>query len=234
MGALVLFALLCGAPSPTGPQSRPAAEAAEAALSHYEAGEYAAARAAIARAYMIEPWPEYLFARAQIERADGDCAAALEFYRLYLDADPPAKGATLAQEGIDACPVSPAPPLPVASVDAPPPTSSAPRRRRDALGIALSAAGGASLVVGAGLFIGADVQRRAAERASTHDRFGERIDRAKRLGVAASAMVSIGAVLAVAGVVQILVVRRRGKSRERVAWREGGLALRPGGLALRW
>lgn len=226
----VLLAALCLAPPPAGPTSRPAAEAAEAALSHYEKGEYAAARAAIARAYMIEPWPEYLFARGQIERADGDCVAAHEFYGLYLEADPPKAGAALAQEGIAACPIPDEPPPPRPGRDGAGDPAAGPKGP-DALGIALTSVGGASLVVGAGLYIGTAVQRRAAQGASTHDRFGDHIDRARRLGVAASAMVSIGAALAVAGIVRLVVVQRRAKARGAAASRRGPT---PVGLTLRW
>lgn len=229
----VLLTALCLAPPPAGPRSRPAAEAAEAALSHYEKGEYAEARAAIARAYMIEPWPEYLFARAQIERADGECVAAHEFYGLYLESDPPDKGAALAREGIAACPIRDEAPASAPARDAAADPDATPRGP-DALGIALTSVGGASLVVGAGLYIGTAVQRRAAEGAATHDRFGDHIDRARRLGVAASAMVSIGAAFAVAGIVRLVIVHRRAKARGRLAWRRPPARAVLDGLTLRW
>ena len=226
----VLFAALCLAPPPTGPQSRPAAEAAESALSHYEKGEYAEARAAIARAYMIEPWPEYLFARAQIERADGDCVAAHEFYGLYLESDPPEKGAALAREGMAACPIPDLPPEAGDGTTGPGAASGATPTGPDALGVALTSVGGASLVVGAGLYIGTAVQRRAAQGATQHDRFGDHIDRARRLGVAASAMVSIGAAFAVAGIVRLVIVHRRAKARGRRVPARAALW----GMTLRW
>lgn len=189
--------------------ARPAAEAAEKALAHYEAGRYDEARTEIARAYMIEPWPEYLFARAQIERADGDCTAAREFYGLYLEADPLERGAALAREGIEACPVRPPPPR----VDGTEPAPNDARRNEVVrnVGIAATAIGGASLVTAAALYIAGNVQRRAAEDALTHGGFGDHIDHARRLGVAGTAMVSIGAILTTAGIVQIVVATRRAR-----------------------
>lgn len=230
--AVVVAALVAFAPPvpPSGPTSRPAAEAAEAALAHWEAGRYAEARAAIARAYMIEPWPEYLYARAQIERAAGDCVAAREFYGLYLDADPPERGAALAREGIEACPVVPE--VAPDEVDAPPPAST---RRVDPLGVSLAALGGAGVVIGAGLYIGMATERRAAERAEVHDAFGDRLARARRLSVAASAVISVGAMLAIAGVVRLAIVARRGKARRPTRSPSSSITLAwTPGVGLRW
>ncbi len=219
MGVLAIVACIVLAPPPStpAPRSRPAAEAAELALAHYEAGRFAEARAAIARAYMIEPWPEYLYARAQIERGAGDCMAAREFYGLYLAEGPPDKGAALAREGIAQCPVDP-PPQQQQPAEIAPPSVGADSRVVDAFGVALTATGGAALVVGAGLYIGAAAQRRAAGRAPTHDRFGDHTDRARRLGIAATAMVSIGAAVALAGAVRLLVLRRRNRPPSQLAW----------------
>lgn len=207
IAALVTAALLLAETAPpTGPRSRPAALEAEAALSHYEAGRFAEARAAIERAYMIEPWPDYLYARAQIERADKQCARAKEFYELYLEADPPERGAQLAREGIAACPVTVPPPRPVAE-DAAPPRS----WRKDPVGVTLASLGGAALVVGAGLYVGLARTRKDAERATTHGEFGEHYGRARSFSIAGAAVVSIGATLAIAGIVRLAVVKNRSR-----------------------
>lgn len=209
MLAFAMSVALAVATAPALPSTptRPAAEAAEAALAHYEAGRYDEARAEIERAYRIEPWPEYLFARAQIERADDDCVAARKYYNLYLEAGPPERGAKLAREGIEGCPVGPPPPprVDAALEDA----------RRDRVvrnvGIAVTATGGVALVTAAALYIAGAVQRRAAEDSNAHGVFGDHIDRARRLGVAGTAMVSIGAILTTAGVVQIVLATRRSR-----------------------
>lgn len=195
--------VLSGSAPPTGPRSRPAALEAEAALSHYEAGRLAEAREAIARAYMIEPWPDYLYARAQIERADGKCVAAREFYGLYLDAKPPERGAELARAGIEACPVPVPPPRPV--------QDSAPQRswRRDPIGITFAGIGGTAIIVGAGIYIGMARSRSDAERATTHGEFGAHYSRARGLAIAGAAVMSIGATLAIAGIVRLAVVKSR-------------------------
>lgn len=230
MSALLLAVAVALAPAPTRPSldpagiaddggtpSRPAAAAAEEALHHFEAGDYAAARTAIARAYMIEPWPEFLYARAQIERADGHCDTAVEFYRLYLDAAPPAAGARAAREAIAAC--GEQPPASEDDDDAgtttPPQPTPRPRPADDALGLSLVAVGGVGLLVGAGLYGGMASQRRAAIGSTEHGAFAQHIDRARRFSVAAAALVSVGAALVVAGTVRLATLGRGARARRR-------------------
>lgn len=242
MSAHLLAVAVALAPAPTQPSldpagvtaaeaggapSRPAAAAAEEALHHFEAGDYAKARAAIARAYMIEPWPEFLYARAQIERADAHCDTAVEFYRLYLDAAPPDAGARAAREAIEACgELPPAAGEPVAPPAEPPPK---PRAADDAIGLSLVAVGGAGLLVGAGLYGGMAAQRRAAIDAADHGDFARHLDRARRFSVAAVALVSIGAALVVAGTVRLATLGR-GRS-ERRSRRVAALMQ---GVVVRW
>ena len=228
LAVIVAAVLAVWAPSrPEGPRSRPAAQAAEQALTHYEARRYDEARTAIARAYMIEPWPEYLYARAQIERSDGDCVAAREFYQLYLDADPSPSGAEMARAGIEECPVA----VPAPTLVAPGKTDGAAKARAgrvDRLGVALAVTGGAGVLVGVGLYAAMAVNQRAAERADSVGSFGTRLDRARALSVAAAAVVSIGAVLAVAGAVRLAIVARRSRRTTRVGWAPSL------GLGMRW
>ncbi len=216
----VAIALAPASPGPAAPDapSRPAAEAAEAALRHYEAGELEEARAAIERAYMIEPWPEFLYARAQIERAADRCDTAREFYRLYLDAEPPEAGAAAARDGIAACEGRSDP----EDGRAPPPT---PTRRRavdprhDPIGLSLVSLGGAGAVVGVSLYGAMAHERRVALRAQQHDAFGAHYDRARRLSVAAVALVSIGAALLLAGTVRLATLGRDARRTRRATAR---------------
>ncbi|MBX7082422.1 MAG: hypothetical protein K1X88_24665 [Nannocystaceae bacterium] len=222
-------AIAPASPSKATAPSRPAAEAAEAALRHYEAGELDEARAAIERAYMIEPWPEFLYARAQIERADDRCGTAREFYRLYLDAEPPQAGATAAREGIAACEGRDDP----ADAPAPAPTPARGRKvdpRHDPIGLSLVGLGGAAAVVGVSLLGAMAHERRAALRAQQHDSFGAHYDRARRLSVGAVALVSIGAALLLAGTVRLATVGRDAKRRRRATAR----VLSHVGLVLPW
>jgi tetratricopeptide (TPR) repeat protein len=212
MLAIVMSVVVAVATAPARAPTRPAAEAAERALVHYEAGRYDEARSEIARAYMIEPWPEFLFARAQIERADGDCTAAREFYDLYLDADPPERGAKLAADGIAACPVRPPPPR-VDPTDGAPADARRTKVVRD-IGIASTAFGGAALVAATVLYAVGRAQQRSAAEAQNHGVFGARIDRAERLGVAGTAAVSVGAILTTAGVVQLVVASRQRRAHD--------------------
>jgi hypothetical protein len=212
MIALLVAAALTLSPAPpSGPRSRPAAAEAEAALSHYEAGRLAEARAAIARAYMIEPWPDYLYARAQIERADGKCVAAREFYGLYLEANPPERGAELARAGILACPVPVPAPRPV------PDTTPVKSWRKDPLGLTLAGLGGTAIVVGAGLYVGLARHRSDAQRATDHGEFARNYGRSRGFGIAAAAVMSVGATLALAGVIRLAIVKRHGRARSRGA-----------------
>lgn len=219
LASIVVVALFA---QPPGDQpSRPAAEAAEAALRHWEAGRFDEARKSIARAYMIEPWRQYLYARAQIERADKQCKAAIEFYQLYLDEKPPADAAVLAREGIAECErelaSAPRPPT-TTTTDVAPPSGPPPRPwYRDPLGMTFVTTGGASVLVGAGMFGVVASNRNAAERSDDHDAFGRHIDRAKRASVAAVALVSIGAALFTAGVIRLAVLQSKSRRRARSA-----------------
>ncbi len=231
--ALALVVLALVAQPPGAEPSRPAAEAAEAALRHWEAGRYDEARKAIARAYMIEPWRQYLYARAQIERADGKCADAIEFYRLYLDAKPPADAVALAEQGIAECEQQLAnAPQPrdddaAPRLDAPPPPKP---WWKDGLGLGLVTGGGVTMVVGGGLFGLVAADRRASQGSDDHAEFGRRVRRAERASVAGVTLLSIGAALFVAGVVRLAVVQ----SKARRAGRAARIRADGATLTLRW
>jgi len=232
--ALALVVLALAAQPPGAEPSRPAAEAAEAALRHWEAGRFDDARKSIARAYMIEPWRQYLYARAQIERADGKCADAIEFYRLYLDAKPPADAVALAEQGIAECEQQLAD-APQASVDsASPRTDDRPPPPKpwwkDGLGLGLVAGGGLTTIVGGGMFGLVAADRRASERSDDHAEFGRRVRRAERASVAGVTLVSIGAALFVAGVVRLAVVQSKARRAGRAARVQADGAT----LTLRW
>ncbi|HWB79868.1 MAG TPA: hypothetical protein VG755_33115 [Nannocystaceae bacterium] len=214
-----IVALALVAQPPGDHPSRPAAEAAEDALRHWEAGRFDDARKSIARAYMIEPWRQYLYARAQIERADKQCKAAIEFYQLYLDEAPPEDAAVLAKQGIAECEreLASAPQSPSESPADTPPDRPARPWYRDPLGMTFVTTGGASLLVGAGMFGLVATRRRAAEQSDDHDQFGDRIHRAERASVAAVALVSIGAALLTAGVIRLAVQQSKSRRRARSA-----------------
>jgi hypothetical protein len=213
----VLAVLVAAVEPPGDTPSPPAAEAAEAALRHWEAGRFDEARKSIARAYMIEPWRQFLYARAQIERADKQCGAAIEFYELYLAEKPPEDAAALAREGITACERELAnAPKPKPTTDVPP---EAPRKKwyRDPLGMTFVTTGGVALLVGAGMFGLVAADRNAADRTHDHDEFGRHTHRAERASVAAVALASIGGALLVAGVVRLAVVSSKSRRRARVS-----------------
>lgn len=195
--------------------SRPAAEASEAALVHFEAGRYAEAREAIARAYMIEPWPQFLFARAQIERADGRCRPAIDFYELYLAEDPPPKAAASSRAAIDRCRAR---------------LLAEARRswRRDPAALGLWIVGGVSATIGIGFAAAAGAERAAADRAADHDGFDRELRRARRNGPVGVAMLSVGGALLLAGVIRAAVLTQQ-RRKAALAWVVDGA-----GLGVRW
>lgn len=232
----IVAGLLAWTQPPSGTPSQPAAAAADAALRHWEAGRFDEARKSIARAYMIEPWRQYLYARAQIERADDRCGDAIEFYRLYLDEAPPDDAAALAREGIAACERELAANPPPADVPAPANDVAVRPWWRDALGTTFAVTGGVTLLTGTGMFAWVAADRRAASRSDRHDAFARRIRRAERVSVAGVALVSIGAALLTAGVVRLAVVqaRQRRGARPRARAAVARWQLDVPSLTLRW
>ena len=201
------------------PALSPAEQAKERALDAWEAGRYDEARAEIIRAYELEPHRRYLYARANIEQADGHCDVANQFYRRYLAEDPPEVDAKAAKRGIAECDrqladerTPSAPPVPW---------------QRDPVAIGLVASGAAVLAVGLGLFGRAFVEHRAAQRTDDHDEFDRRVSRAKVESPIGIVGISLGAALVVGGVVRWAVVRRRSRTAER-------LAIGPAGIGVRW
>ena len=65
-----------------------AAEHRERAQAHFDAGDFAAAADELEAAFATDPDPRLLVAWGQAERFAGDCRAALELYRRFLDSDP--------------------------------------------------------------------------------------------------------------------------------------------------
>jgi tetratricopeptide (TPR) repeat protein len=87
----VIIAIAVALAAPAAAQPAPSGTAAE----HYERGRrlydvasYQEAIAEFKLAYTLEPDPSYLFNIAQAYRLDGDCAAAADFFKRFLKADP--------------------------------------------------------------------------------------------------------------------------------------------------
>jgi tetratricopeptide (TPR) repeat protein len=187
--------------------------AIERAEAHFLAEEYGAASEAFDEAYALEPDPRFLYARAQAERLDGDCAAAVELYQRFLDTDPPEPAATEAVVNRDRCKQSLEAERPPAPPDPTPPSDedAAPSKplQRDALGLALVGTGGVAVAVGAGVWGIAVANDREAPEARTENDFVETKRRARTRHRAGIAVTSIGAALLVAGAIRLIVAAKR-------------------------
>lgn len=86
-----------------GPIAPEAKVALDEGLALYEARSYEQALAAFRRGYAIDQHPDFLYAMAQAERLSGDCPAASEDYRRFLQSKPPDHEASLAQENMAKC-----------------------------------------------------------------------------------------------------------------------------------
>ncbi len=104
MKASPLALLLCAAVA--------SAQPADDAAAHHRRGlklltespkDYAAAAAAFAAAYRLDPEPKYLFNLALAQRLGGHCREAIESYRAYLAVEPPPVNADNARIGIERC-----------------------------------------------------------------------------------------------------------------------------------
>lgn len=230
----------------------PAEDAAARAKAAYDRGDYEAAAAALADAYEADPQPAYLYARAQAERYGGDCAAATEHYRAFLDTKPGAEAAKAAQTNLDECEAelaaetpepTPAPtptPTPTPTPAEPGPETSTPDTTplddpsldrepwyRDKWGTSLVAVGAIVGLGGAGVYGAAIADRNSAESAGDVDEYGRRIERASTLSRVGIGLMAGGGAVLVAGAIRWIVVSQRGKqTARRVSPTGTGLAVR--------
>ncbi len=200
---------------------------ARAALAN---GRVAEAEAALQRAYLEDPRPEYLFIQAELMRAQGRCDEAIEVYRRFIAAQPPAEDIAAAQRSIDACEVPPEPPPPspevvaterepepapvpapevVARRDPPPPTR--PRPWADPLANAFTWPGLAVAGVGAGLLGAAHRTRASAMRAGSDSAYLDELGPAPKMSRAGIALLSVGGAAALVGLIRYAVVARRSR-----------------------
>ena len=193
------------------------------------AGDFSAASQALARAYAIDPNPQFLYGLGKLAREDGDCDQAVELQRQFLATEPAPRDVHNAHAELEACgvepepePTPPRPPSPVVDRPAEPPRP----WHRDPAGGALLGVGAVVTVAGASTWIAAAVMAsNASERPSAAD-YRERIgtaQTAERVGIGVFAG---GAALLVAAVVRYAVVATRASRRQRAA------ALRSPGLAV--
>jgi len=190
----------------------------EEAQERFESRDYKGAAAALDAAYAIEPASDLLYPWAQAERLDGNCKRAIELYRRFLAAEPPAEHARLAEENIVACEELLARRRSEEPGPAPQPTdaaqgieAAADERpwQRDVAGGILVGTGAAGLVAGTGLLIAALHGASSAGEAADVGDYEQRVDRATlQRNVSIGAFV-VGGALALGGALRYVLVARR-------------------------
>lgn len=185
--SIVLALAITASPAVAQLKLRPAARAhLDAGLAAYDAGDYARAAREIKAAFEIDPDPSLLYTLAQAERLGGQCPAALDHYRRFLQSKPSEVGVEAANTGIALCEkAAPAPkPRPRPPKEAPRPQER-PLWYKDGANAAI-AFGLLGTGLGVGYLAAATSSRLGAKRAESHDDFEFLIDRGssqRRIGV---------------------------------------------------
>lgn len=252
MITLVFFFVVAGPPEAGGSPATQDNPHFATAVQAWKQQRWPEAAEAFARAYDLDPRPEYVFARAQSLRFAQQCAEAIEAYRGFIALDPPRGAVDEARDHIEACggdpdgasepvpaPVSP----PSPSVDPSTPATAVESRPedlarpwwRDRGGHALGWSGVALTGVGAGLIAEALVRRGRGERAGDEQAYRDARRDGPALLYAGIPVAAVGGALVLAAAVRFAMVHRRSKrggNAPRSARLRGGVA--PGGFCVAW
>ena len=222
IASIILALMLAIGPArehPAGLQNADARARYDTGMKAAAAKDYAKAERELEAAYAIEPSPALLYALGQLARLGGDCTKAVQRFEAYLETKPPAPAVEDTQQLIDRCkplvdapppeptPSSVPPPEPTPERVEPPPPSLPPGP--DVLGITLTTVGATLAVVGFGVFGGAFAQQARAENEPDVAAFEEGVRRARGMYWTGVGLASVGAAIAIGGVVRLLVVRHR-------------------------
>ena len=191
----------------------------ERGLAEHAARHYQAASAEFAACYRLAQRRECLFAWAQATRLAGDCDAARELYRRYLQGDLSPRQAEAARSQLAACEAQiaaragggadptgePRTTEPAASPAQPPPIDARPPPGspwyRDRWGDVLGAGGVAAVAVGAALY--ASARRDAGADAPTYDAYAEQFRGAEATRRWALAAIGAGSALIATAVIHM-------------------------------
>lgn len=182
----------------------------------YEAGDYTGAIEAFDRGLKLQAHPDFLYAKAQAYRKQGDCVNADAQYRAFLATNPPEDEAARARANLERCtPKEPATPTPTPPRFPPPPPPPPPHAAwyRDRLGGALAASGVLGLAVGATFLILGERDIRAANDATTLGELDDLGGKGRRERWIGAGCALAGGALAVGGAVRYARVRRTGRAR---------------------
>jgi tetratricopeptide (TPR) repeat protein len=208
--AIVIAGLVAGLavarPAAAEPGSAPS-RLMEAGLAAYRAGDYDAAIAAFRAAHAADGRPSALFAMAQAERMNGDCAAAVADYDRFLATRPTERQAAAAREMRARCAddapaagTAPAPaPAAVAPSVPPPRVVAGPAGPtpwyHDRVTDGLVAGAGVLAAVALGFSLAGDSAAANASAADTYAAHAAAADRASRHRVAGAVSLAGAAVL---------------------------------------
>ena len=137
----------------------------------YDKGDFVHARDELLAAYQLDARPELLFALGQVELNLGHFAKAIDYYERFIASGPDAEQTALAQQAIGAARARLAEKPPVVAPPRPPP-----HRAWDVEDTGLAALGGATMLVGAGLF--AYGYHTAGDHSGTLSAYNERLSQA--------------------------------------------------------
>jgi tetratricopeptide (TPR) repeat protein len=218
---------LCVLGAPAAHADRAAAKPhVDAGAAAYAAGKYDEASSELERAYVLDPDPALLYARAQALRLGGRCGDAIALYREYLATNPNEQQAETTRTHLVACEqvVAEQPPEPSPATEPPPsaapqtlpapatqdsPTRDSPRWYSDRIGGALVIGGAAAIGVGVGFLVVSSRSRDDARNAELRVDAVRALDDAtleRRIGIAA---IGVGVALVSGGVVRYLSLRNQ-------------------------
>lgn len=207
-----------------------------AAMEAWQVEDYPMAERLLQSAYEREPKPPLLYSMGQLARVQGDCQGATAKFEAFLETGPSAKSEAEARVNLERCAAE----LEAAAEDgtaeeevgeviAPPPVLPPPDdppdvgpRRPDALGISLTAVGGALTVTGLALFGSAFAVQGRAQDESDVDPFERGVARARTRYWTGVGLASVGGAVLVGGIVRLIIVHRRGAGRRTAGVRRPG------------
>ncbi|HTL36131.1 MAG TPA: tetratricopeptide repeat protein [Kofleriaceae bacterium] len=174
---------------PSGPRRPYLEELREA----YARKDYEEARRILLMIYELEPRPQWLFALGQVELNLENYDAAIRYYEKFLESDPPADQAALAQQAIGAARIKLA--QPEQQPPPPPEVKHYPPRSWHIEDTGLVALGGLALGVGTGLIIYS--HQLGTDHSGTLSQFDQRLDQARTMkwtgiGVASAGTLLVG------------------------------------------
>ncbi|MBL4684912.1 MAG: hypothetical protein JKY37_10010 [Nannocystaceae bacterium] len=221
---------LAAATEPAGSQETAAptdGAAHDAGLRAYERGDFREAMVQFERAYASGEAPADLYGWAQAARNAAQYSVAIALYRRFIDLGMEGDSRTAAESNIARCEeqLAAAEPEPEASptvspiISAPRPITHAdpvdqprPHRREqrpDPLAVILLSTGGAATIAGA-VIVGVGEVRRSTQGGTTEYREFDNLDgQIDRLHIAGGVALGVGVALATAGIVRLVLRRKR-------------------------